>query len=129
MVSYEEPAKPSTPVDESFRPLSRYGWFPTIILKIKRLLAGKSFRPLSRYGWFPTKDGEGNRPTDFMFQSPLEVWVVSYLTQFMNTAIIAGNVSVPSRGMGGFLLISIVKYNFQEGVSVPSRGMGGFLPE
>ena len=38
------------------------------------------FRPLSRYGWFPTQAKVGTKydTTDHKFPSPLEVWVVSY---------------------------------------------------
>ena len=53
---------------------------------------------------------------------------------FLHQLVIARDngslVSVPSRGMGGFLHIIIDTHNTNDAilVSVPSRGMGGFLP-
>ena len=85
----------------------------------------------------------------FEFPSPLEVWVVSYRQTGLSRGLYT-NVSVPSRGMGGFLPMRnankllltfpsplevwVVSYKMSENirtkheeVSVPSRGMGGFL--
>ena len=42
----------------------------------------------------------------FLFPSPLEAWVVSYEKQKMEKENIL-IVSVPSRGMGGFLRLKI----------------------
>ena len=65
--------------------------------------------------------------TKLEFPAPLEVWVVSYVLATVATIATLG-VSVPSRGMGGFLLKSLdLKQRPLLKVSVPSRGMGGFL--
>ena len=42
-----------------------------------------SFRPLSRYEWFPTEKSKTlKNDSDYMFPAPLEVWVVSYIGLF-----------------------------------------------
>lgn len=38
----------------SFRPLSRVGWFPTYGVRSRKHYSNNCFRPLSRYGWGPT---------------------------------------------------------------------------
>lgn len=60
-----------------FRPLSRYRWFSTGMVEQYRLML-QCFRPLARVGWGPTVE----------LLRELEAW---------------GIVSVPSRGLGGFL--------------------------
>ena len=53
VVSYELKDYLGLKTTKCFRPLSRYGWFPT--LSGLYLDADDCcFRPLSRYGWFPT---------------------------------------------------------------------------
>ena len=38
-----------------------------------------SFRPLSRYGWFPTFSNNAIIAGNLVFPAPLEGWVVSYI--------------------------------------------------
>ena len=61
------------------------------------------------------------------FPSPLEVWVVSYYFLMRLSRRMIQTVSVPSRGMGGFLPSQKFLGYAKRYVSVPSRGMGGFL--
>ena len=52
---FPTPVIPAPVVDlpVGFRPLSRYGWGPTIQNQ-RRVTMTKSFRPLARLGWGPT---------------------------------------------------------------------------
>ena len=42
------------------------------------LMMTTGFRPLSRYGWFPTSEVEVFARAFELFPAPLEDWVVSY---------------------------------------------------
>ena len=78
-------------------------------------------------GFLLARVTDTDNPLDPTFPSPLEVWVGSYVLATVATIATLG-VSVPSRGMGGFLLKSLdLKQRPLLKVSVPSRGMGGFL--
>ena len=73
----------------------------------EKVLKRNSFRPLSRLGWFPTLRYPGHPRSNPKFPSPLEAWVVSYEKQKMekeNILIVSG----PSRGMGGVLLLNFI---------------------
>ena len=77
---------------------------PYMLLKATLIRLAKSFRPLSRYEWVPTSVSSAIRRSS------------------------ANRVSVPSRGMGGFLQNKDTWLQTRVHiVSVPSRGMGGFL--
>ena len=132
-----------------FRPLARYEWFPTEI-KVYKGKASLRFRPLSRLGWGPTHFKHLKAISVIQFPSPREAWVVSYRhTKFINQKRHAcfrplaryawfptdartninksvTRVSVPSRGMGGFLH-DLLNFWMKHTVSVPSRGLGSFL--
>ena len=54
VVSYSRGYHRMSSEDYCFRPLSRYGWFPTLFTTDLDCSVFSSFRPLSRYGWFPT---------------------------------------------------------------------------
>ena len=64
---------------------------------------GNGFRPLSRYEWFPTCLVKKEKKMNNLFPSPLEAWVVSYMDAQANGQFVQQGVSVPSRGLGGFL--------------------------
>ena len=53
-------------------------------------------------GFLLARVTDTDNPLDPTFPSPLEVWVVSYVLATVATIATLG-VSVPSRGMGGFL--------------------------
>ena len=128
VVSYELKDYLGLKTTKCFRPLSRYGWFPTTA----------SFGALAMILQFPSplevwvvsyQRNSAKRKMKELFPSPLEVWVVSYTGSVLHGYMMEA-VSVPSRGMGGFLqdLLFQCKMAMYTKVSVPSRGMGGFLP-
>ncbi len=56
------------------------GWVPTQHIQIYRFLVyQESFRPLSRYGWVPTYTVAITQYFDELFPAPLEAWGVSYI--------------------------------------------------
>ena len=112
---------------ECFRPLSRYGWGPTLLnLNCQTLV--KSFRPLSRYGWGPTHENEETKNGKRKFPSPLEAWEVPTLG---DVAVGDDLTLFPSLLEAWGVSYGKIHVDFNYGfklVSVPSRGLGSFLP-
>ena len=85
-----------------FRPLSRYGWVPTLYKNYLEDMGWKSFRPLSRYRWFPTCWQERVTRLYYLGFLPLSRYGW-FPTKGLLRTIKVRPVSVPSRGMGDFL--------------------------
>ena len=110
-----------------FRPLSRYGWFPTdSSLSVAQM---KKAFPSPLEVWVVSYRIPGTRNHKYArFPSPLEVWVVSYeLKDYLGLKTtkcfrpLSRYGWFPTSHGGG-------KHQVHQRVSVPSRGMGGFLP-
>lgn len=120
-----------TKLDEEAFPAPREGWVVSHLVRnsLTSKLLTSCFRPLSRYGWFPTESPKVEIPEFQGFPAPLEVWVGSYLTGHMISYY--GIKAFPSPlevWVGSYA--SSIKPNetAQDIVSGPSRGIGGFLP-
>ena len=100
-----------------------------VLPKLNRLKSQlkTNFRPLSRYGWGPTFTTQNISLFLYRFPAPLEVWVGSYLINSTQTKQNYLRFRPLSRyGWGPTNKMELLWFLLVT-VSVPSRGMSGFL--